>query len=61
MDALGISQAFISGPNHITAEWRDRAPHRFIASWVPDTIFHNPDEKAKEFIEVIDNQGFRGL
>jgi predicted TIM-barrel fold metal-dependent hydrolase len=45
MDILGISQGVISGPNSVTAEWCNRAPHRFIASWLPDSVILNPDEE----------------
>jgi predicted TIM-barrel fold metal-dependent hydrolase len=61
MDDLGISQGVLSGPNNITAEWCLRAPHRFIASWLPDPVILNPDEEAEKFKDAIDNQGFRGL
>jgi hypothetical protein len=61
MDSLGISQGVLSGPNNLTAEWCNRAPHRFIASWLPDSVILNPEEEAEKFIDAIDNQGFRGL
>lgn len=61
MDNLGISHGVLSGPNSITAEWCSRAPDRFIASWLPDSVILNPDEEAEKFKDAIDNQGFRGL
>jgi predicted TIM-barrel fold metal-dependent hydrolase len=61
MDTLGISQGVISGPNNVTAEWCQRAPHRFIASWLPDSVILQPEEEAARFIDAIENQGFRGL
>lgn len=61
MDALDISQGVLCGPNNVTAEWCSRAPQRFIASWLPDSVILNPDEEAEKFKEAIDNQGFRGL
>jgi len=61
MDNLGISRGVLSGPNNITADWCNRAPNRFIASWLPDSVILNPDEEAEKFKDAIDNQGFRGL
>jgi predicted TIM-barrel fold metal-dependent hydrolase len=61
MDQLGISQGVISGPDSVTVERCERAPHRFIASWIPDLNPSDPDEEAARFTEAIEKQGFRGL
>ena len=61
MDALGISQAVLSGPNNLTLEWCRRSPGRFVACWYPSPNPSDPEEEAAQFTKAVETQGFRGL
>jgi uncharacterized protein len=60
MDALGIGQGVLSGPNNVTLEWCKRAPGRFVASWHVDNL-PDPAQEADRFVDGIENHGFRAL
>lgn len=61
MDALGISQGVLSGPNNVTIEWCQRVPGRFIPAWMVDPNPADPEEEAARFVDALDNQGFQAL